>query len=141
MVINTCNRLLYVYIVVCTCLSYVIRAWKRTVSIYVGKEKKTQVFISCKYKVVSLSRVDWQYPFLLPSSLINCSTPTRQPWLAQTRLGQLERCQNGTLWTITGQLKVTPREALKMESRVRTLQNNSRTLLEKTCRHHLKRKS
>ncbi len=37
--------------------------------------------------------------------------PAWQPWLAPTRLDQLERCQNRALRIITGQLKTTPLEA------------------------------
>ncbi len=41
--------------------------------------------------------------------------PAWQPWLAATRLEQLERCQNRALRVITGQLQTTPVKTLKRE--------------------------
>ncbi len=46
---------------------------------------------------------------------MNYAAPAWQPWLAPTRLNQLERCQNRALRIITGQLKTTPLEALWIE--------------------------
>ncbi len=42
--------------------------------------------------------------------------PAWQPWLAKTRLEQLERCQNRTLYVITGQLQATSVETLRREA-------------------------
>ncbi len=39
-----------------------------------------------------------------------------QPWLAATRLEQLERCRNRTLCVITGQLQTNPVETLRREA-------------------------
>ncbi len=54
----------------------------------------------------------------LHRSVINCAAPAWQPWLAPTRLNQLERCQNRALRIITRQLKITPIEALRIEAGV-----------------------
>ncbi len=43
-------------------------------------------------------------------------------WLAPTRLDHLERCQNRALRIITGQLKTTPIEALRIEAESRASQ-------------------
>ncbi len=45
-------------------------------------------------------------------------TPAWQPWLAATRLKQLERCQIRALYVITGQLQTTPVETLRREAGV-----------------------
>ncbi len=42
--------------------------------------------------------------------------PAWQPWLAATRLEQLERCQNRALRVITGQFQTTPVETLRREA-------------------------
>ncbi len=85
----------------------------------------------------------------------------KHPWLALTRLDQLEHCQNRALRIITGQLKTTPLEALRIEAGVQNIATHAeqhaavayekahrlptnhprRTLLEEPCRHRLKRPS
>ncbi len=51
-------------------------------------------------------------------SVINNAAPAYRPWLAPTRLDQPESCQNRALRIITGQLKTTPLEALRIEAGV-----------------------
>jgi ribonuclease HI len=41
-----------------------------------------------------------------------------QPWLSETAMGRLERAQNKALRLVTGQLKSTPVEALRLEAMV-----------------------
>ncbi len=94
-------------------------------------------------------------------SVLNYAAPAWQPWLAPTRLDQLERCQNRALRIITGQLKTTPLEALRIEAGVPSIATQvqqqapvpnekahrlptnhpRRTLLEEPCRHRQKRPS
>ncbi len=68
---------------------------------------------------------------------------SEQPWLAPTRLDQLERCQNRALRIITGQLKTTPLEVAVAYENTHRLPTNHprRTPLEEPCRHRLKRPS
>ncbi len=85
--------------------------------------------------------------------------PAWQPWLAPTRLDQLERCQNRALRIITGHLKNTTLEALRIEAAVPSIATQAkqqaavayekahrlpmthprRELLEEPCRHRHKR--
>ncbi len=94
-------------------------------------------------------------------SAINCTALAWQPWLAATRLDQLERCKNRVLRIITGKLKTTLLEALRIEAGVPSIATQAqqqaavsyekthrlpanhpcRTLLEEPCRHRLKRPS
>ncbi len=94
-------------------------------------------------------------------SVINYAGPAWQPWLAPTRLDQLERCQNRALHIITGQLKTTPLEALRIEAGVPSIATQAHqqvsvpyekahrhppnhpriALLKEPCRHRLKRPS
>ncbi len=44
--------------------------------------------------------------------------PAWQPWLAATRLEQLERCQNRVLLVVTGQLQTAQVETLRRDAGV-----------------------
>ncbi len=100
------------------------------------------------------------YRALYPS-VTNYGVPAWKPCLALTRLDQLERRQNRALRIITGQLKITPVEAFRMEAGVPgialqgqqqadvaykkahrlPMNHPRRTVLEEPCRHRPKRRS
>lgn len=61
-----------------------------------------------------------------------------QPWLAKTIMEKLERCQNRALRLITGQLKTTPLEALRLEAGIPSYKTTSRRLTAKAYEKSLR---
>ena len=73
---------------------------------------------------VSKSKWGWDKQHLIQLYIsyqrtkLDYSGPGWQPWLSDSAIENLERCQNKALRVITGQLKSSPCEALRYETGV-----------------------
>ncbi len=74
----------------------------------------------------------------LQLSLLTYAAPAWQPWASPSRLEQLERCQNKALRVVTGQLKSTPVETLRLEAGICSIatapKRTTALAYEKACR-------
>ncbi len=91
-------------------------------SISVKAASRCRVFTSltskqCGWRKYQLTKI---YMAQFPSVLMN-GPPAWQPWLAATRLEQLETCQNGALRMINCKLQTTPVETLRRETGLRKM--------------------
>ena len=60
---------------------------------------------------------------------LNYAAPAWQPWLSNITFSCLENLQNCSLWLITGQLRSTPLEALRLEADVQSYPTYSKRLI------------
>ena len=65
----------------------------------------------------------------LQQSIMNYAAPAWQPYLAKTRMEQLDRAQNAALRIITGLYRTTPLDILRLEAGVESYETTSRRLV------------